>query len=122
MTMQLLQAYVRPQLASRVVQTLIDEGCGDLAITECRRVVGGLEEAEIEYSVQIGQKIEMMIRLETVGPAERVATWVQIIRERGATRRHGDGLVVVLEVAGYVHLSGMPPEVGRGLSEEEQSP
>lgn len=108
MSVHVMQAYVRPQLAARVVQALIDAGCGDLCVEECRRVMPGLEEADGEYSVQIGQKVEPMIRLEAIGPAAAVERWARTIQESGTTHRHGDGAVTVIQAARHHHLSDRP--------------
>lgn len=107
---QVMRAIVRPQLAARVVQALIDAGCGDLWVEECRRVVSGLHEEDVEYSVQIGQKVEPMVRLEAVGRPVEVQRWAGIIGQTGTTHRHGDGVVTVVAVARHFHLSGSPVE------------
>ncbi len=106
MTYQVIQSYIRPALAPRVVQALLDAGCDDLFIDETRRVVAGLPAEDVEYSVQIAQKVEPMIRLEVIGAAAEVSRWVQVIREAGSSRRHGDGVVTVSVVTEHFHLSG----------------
>lgn len=108
MTYQVIQAYVRPQLAARVIQALLDAGCDDLYVGEARRVVAGLQTPDIDYSVQLGQKVEAMMRLEVIGSADEVDHWVQVIREAGSSRRHGDGVVTVSVAVEHFHLSGSP--------------
>lgn len=106
MSYQVIQAYIRPVLAARVVQALLDAGCDDLFIDETRRVVAGLHAEDIEYSVQIAQKVEPMTRLEVIGTAVEVSRWVQVIRGAGSSRRHGDGVVTVSSATEHFHLSG----------------
>lgn len=108
MSYQILQAYVRPQLVARIIRALVDAGCRDLFLSEARRVVAGLEELDAEYSVQVGQKVELMNRLEAMGSAEEIRQWTGIVRQAGWTGRHGDGVVIVAAVAESFHLSGPP--------------
>lgn len=103
---QILQAYVRPQLAARIIRALVDAGCHDLFLTEARRVVAGLDESDAEYSVHIGQKIEVMSRIDAMGTIEEVQHWSAIVRQAGWTGRHGDGVVVIATAAEAFHLSG----------------
>jgi nitrogen regulatory protein PII len=116
-TYLVIQAYVRPQLAARVIQALLDAGCDDLFLGEARRVVGGLQGPEFEYSVQLGQKVEVMTRLEVIGSAEEVKKWTSIIRDAGSSRRHGDGVVTVSEAVEHFHLSSSPHDAGRPPAE-----
>ena len=112
MSYQVIQAYVRPQLAARVIQALLDAGCDDLFIDETRRVVAGLQAEDFEYSVQIGQKVEPMTRLEVIGTADEVTRWAQVIRESGSSHRHGDGVVTIAAASEHFHLSGWAPGSG----------
>lgn len=110
MSHRVLHAYVRPQLAARIIRALLDAGCRDLFLTEARRVVAGLDEADAEYSVQIGQKVEVMSRIEVMGSVEAVREWAGIIRKAGWTGRHGDGVVFITEAMEAFHLSGSPAD------------
>ncbi len=114
MTGHTLMAYVRPQLAARVVQALIDAGCGDLFFDERLRVVPDLPEGDVAYSVQVGQKVEPMMRLEASGRSDEVERWARVLRESATTGRHGDGVVTVVAVAQHFHLSGPPDRPGDG--------
>ena len=118
MTYQLLHAYVRPQLAARVVQALLDAGCDDLYVGESRRVVARLPDQDFEYSVAISQKVEPMTRLELLGTDREVERWTRVIRESGSTRRHGDGVVTLVAAAEHFHLSG-PSHDSEGAGPEE---
>lgn len=105
----LLQACIRPELAVRVAQALLDAGCRDILQSEVRRLVPGLDRESYEFSVQLGQAVELMVRLEAVGTTEEAARWVEVIRGAGFTGRHGDGLVAVVPLALQLHLSGDTP-------------
>ena len=113
MSYQILQAYVRPQLVARITRALLDAGCRDLFVTEAQRVVAGLEESDAEYSVQVGQKVEIMSRIEAMGSAEEVSRWSGIVRQAGRTGRHGDGVVLLAAVVESFHLSGPPDDAAR---------
>lgn len=106
MTGLTIMAYVRPHLASRVVQALLDAGCTDLFFDERGRVLPDVPKGDAAYSVQIGQKVEPMIRLEASGHTDEVEHWARVVRETGTTGRHGDGIVIVVAVAQHFHLSG----------------
>lgn len=105
MTYQLLIASVRGPLASRVIQSLIDAGCKDLFIHPASRVLPGLDRSSYDYSVQLGQGFEPMIRLEAVGLPDEINRWTSAIRAAGSTGRHGDGIVCVISPAAYLHIS-----------------
>lgn len=122
MTYQLLHAYVRPQLAARVVQALLDAGCDDLYVGESRRVVARLPDQDFEYSVAISQKVEPMTRLELLGTDREVERWTRVIRESATTRRHGDGVVTVVDAVDHFHLSGPPQDPGHAGAEEGTGP
>lgn len=108
MSYQILQAYVRPQLVARIIRALIDAGCKDLFVGETRRVVAGLDESDAEYSVQVSQKVELMNRIEAMGTPDEAQRWSAIVRQAGATGRHGDGVVMIAAAAEVFHLSGPP--------------
>lgn len=91
---------------------LLDAGCDDLFIGETKRVTAGLRPEDLEYSVQIGQRIETMTRLEVIGTPGEVSQWVQVIREAGSSRRHGNGVVTVSVAVEHFHLSGSPHGLG----------
>jgi nitrogen regulatory protein PII len=91
---------------ARIIRALIDAGCDDLFLGETRRVVAGLEASDAEYSVQAGQKVELMLRLEVVGTADEVRRWAHKIRDAASTGRHGDGVVTIAPATEHFHLSG----------------
>lgn len=122
MTHQVIRAYVRPQLAARVIQALIDAGCNDLFLSESRRVVAGLAGPDVDYSVQMGQKVEPMIRLEMTGNVDDVERWTRVIRESGSSRRHGDGVVTVVGAVEHFHLSVVPPGPEPGAPHRRSGP
>lgn len=105
MSYQILQAYVRPLLVARIIRALIDAGCDDLFLGETRRVVAGLDLSDAEYSVQVGQKVEQMLRLEVIGTADEVRRWARLVREVASTGRHGDGVVTIADAIEHFHLS-----------------
>ncbi len=105
MTYQLLITSVRRPLAARVIQSLIDAGCRDLFVHDASRVLPGLDRSSYDYSVQLGQGFEPMIRLEAVGLPDEISRWTSAIRAAGSTGRHGDGVVCVISPAAYFHIS-----------------
>jgi nitrogen regulatory protein PII len=121
-TYQLLHAYVRPQLAARVVQALLDAGCDDLYVGESRRVVARPPNQDFEYSVAISQKVEPMTRLELLGTDREVERWTGVIRQSASTRRHGDGVVTLVAAVDHFHLSGPEHDPGHAGAEEGTGP
>lgn len=105
MTAVLLQANIRPELASRVVRALIDAGCGDILQTDAQRVHAGLDASQYEFSMRLGQAFEPMVRLEAVGSPGQCAQWVHVIQRTGGTGRLGDGFVTLIPVVRTEHLS-----------------
>lgn len=61
-----------------------------------------------EYSVPIGQKMEVMAGTEVMGSTDEVRRWSKVVRQAGGTGRHGDGVVNVVAVAESSHLRGSP--------------
>lgn len=106
MSYQVIHAYVRPQLAARVIQALLDAGCDDLFLAEAKRVATGLHAEDLEYSVPVGQRVETMTWLEVIGTPAETAQWVEVIRRAGSSHRPGDGVVTVAPALEHFHLSG----------------
>lgn len=96
--MKAIHGYVRQSLAEHVIAELIAAGCHTMSVLDVRGIADEQAVRDLDYSVELAQRIEHMTKLEIIasdGDAER---WAVLIGRHARTGRPGDGLVCILPV------------------------
>ena len=103
--MKEIKAYVRMNMAERVVHALSTLGCRDFSIVEVRRVKQGLPRGSYEFSVVLGEAVEPMLKFEVACRDENVGLLIEAVRKAATTGHPGDGRIFVVTVDEAVAIS-----------------
>lgn len=103
--MKAIHAYLRRQSAARVIDALALDGCVALSVLEVRGLVPGLPPDSYEFSVQLAQQYEPILKLEVVAADDLAARWADLIARAASTHELGDGMVFVLPVEAAIRIS-----------------
>ena len=102
--MKKIEAYVRVNMAERVVAALAAEGSHDFSLVEVRRIMAGLPREAYDFSVALGGSFEPMVRFDIVCRDENAERLVAAVRKVATTGRPGDGKIFVLPVDEAVRI------------------
>jgi len=103
--MNLLIAYIRPNMAQAVVAALLEAGCRDILVQDVKRLVPGLRGQDYAFSVELGQRYEAMTALTCPVDDDTATRWTDVIRGTARTGQHGDGEILVLPLVSRLHIS-----------------
>ena len=102
--MKKVSAYVRAEMASRVVEAMTTAGLRDFTIISAQRIAKGLDPSAYQFSMSLGEKFEPVAKLEVVCRDSTAERLVDLIRTAAFTCRRGDGMVFVSPVEDAVHI------------------
>ena len=102
--MKKVSAYVRDDMASRVIEALTAADFQDFTIIAAQRIIKGLAGAEYQFSMALGEKFEPVAKVEVVCRNENAERLADLIRTAAFTGRHGDGMVFVSPVEEAIHI------------------
>lgn len=120
--MKAIHAYIRRHSAARVLDALIMDDCVALSVLEVRGLSPGMMPGTYEYSMELAQQYEAVVKLEVVATDDLAQRWAELIATVACTRERGDGMVFVLPVEHAIRISdGTRGEAalripGRGIS------
>jgi nitrogen regulatory protein P-II 1 len=104
--MKAIHAYVRHHLGERIVADLVNAGCRTMSVLEVRGVTHDVAAGALEFSVDLAQRVERVLKIEIVCDHDTDADrWVDVLVRAAYTGQRGDGLVSVLPVDRAVHIS-----------------
>ncbi len=93
--MKEIKAYVRANMAHRVVEALAREGHLDFSIVSARGVTKGLPRESYSFSVGLGELVEEVVKIELVCRDENAERLADNIRQAASTGRKGDGMIFI---------------------------
>ena len=102
--MKEIKAYIRPDMAERVVDGLIDAGLSCMALTHMEGVGLECDPEDWRISVDYVRKYSKVVKLEIVCADEEAPEYVEIIRKNGHTGSLGDGMIFVSDVGRAVDI------------------
>lgn len=102
--MKEIRAYVRPHMLDKVLHGLEELGFTDITVADLRTLRQGLQEEDVEYSVELAARYMRVVKLALVVRNRDVATVSRIIAERARTGVKGDGLIYVSNVETAIHI------------------
>ena len=102
--MKEIKAYVRRTIANRVVDALEAEPRLHFSVLEVKGISPGLPASSYDFSVELGEEVERMLKFEIVCRDESCARIAEIIRRAASTGREGDGIIFVTEVSDVIRI------------------
>ena len=102
--MKEIKAYVRPHMLDKVLHGLEEVGFTDITVDDLRTVRRGLQEDDLEYSVELAARFMNVVKLALVVRNRDVTRVARLIAERARTGVKGDGLIYVSPVVDAIHI------------------
>jgi nitrogen regulatory protein PII len=99
-----VKAYVRPHMTSRIVDSLVREGCSVFSILEVRGIARSTVSG-LDFSVELGDRYEPMLKLEIICRDDHADRYAEIIRQAAHTGHEGDGLVFIESIESVTRIS-----------------
>ncbi len=96
--MKEIKAYVRVSVLNEVVQALESAGYKSMIIIDVSALGSLADPKESAYSIEFVQKYSKVARIELVCDNSDAEQVVEIIKARGCTHQHGDGIIFVSDI------------------------
>ncbi len=96
--MREIKAFIHRNRIADVVRVLKDAGFQNLSVIDVKGMLKALDTREQNYSVEVGEKVIVEIKLELVCENERVDEAVNLIREHARTGQALAGWVYISEI------------------------
>lgn len=103
--MREIKAYVRANMANHVIEALASERFFDFAILEVRGIAAGLPREAYDYSVELGEAFESLVKLELVCREENADRLAETIRRAASTGQKGDGMIFIGSIQEAIRIS-----------------
>ena len=103
--MREIKAYVRANMANHVIEALASEQFLDFAIIEVRGITPGLPREAYDYSVELGEAFEAVVKFELVCREENAGRLAEIIRRAAFTGQKGDGMIFIGNIHEAIRIS-----------------
>jgi nitrogen regulatory protein PII len=91
----ILEATAQIEPAGNRFAQIGSRACTNISVVEVRGLTPGLRPEDYEFSVQLSQAYELIIKLEIVGTDAQVDDWGEVIVKAGRKGKAGDGMVPV---------------------------
>lgn len=102
--MKLIKAYIRTNMIDKVIRALEDAGFTDMTLIDVKAIRKGLDERDLDYSIELAERYMNVAKLEIVLEDDRVEQAKNIIVKTARTGRKGDGFVYVSPVDEAIHI------------------
>lgn len=102
--MKIIKAYVRVGQLNEVVHSLEAAGFRSMTIIDVSALGNLADPKEARYSLEFVEKYSKMAKIELVCSDKDSDTIVDIIKKRGCTHQHGDGIIFVSDVSRAVKI------------------
>ncbi len=96
--MREIKAFIHRNRIADVVRVLKDAGFQNLSVIDVKGMLKALDTREQNYSVEVGEKVILEIKLELVCENEQVDEAVNLIREHARTGQALAGWVYISEI------------------------
>ncbi|MCA9674660.1 MAG: P-II family nitrogen regulator [Dehalococcoidia bacterium] len=103
--MKEIKAYVRERQAGAVVEALVRAGFPGFSVLTVRGVADGLVSEAYEYSVELGEAYERVVKIELICGDAKVAVAVDVIHRAAHTGQRGDGMVFVAPIESALRIA-----------------
>lgn len=96
--MKEIKAYIRPDMAERVVDGLVADGLSGMTLINVEAIGSECDPENWHLSVDYVRRFSKVIKLEIVCTEEESPRFVEVIRKNGHTGFKGDGMIFVSDV------------------------
>lgn len=103
--MKAIHAYVRKSLAEHIIGALVTAGCRSMSIIDVRGITHDVAPKSLDYSVELAQRVEHVVKIEIVCTDTDAARWTPLLISNASTGQPGDGLVCILPIEQVVRVS-----------------
>ena len=103
--MKEIKAYVRANMANHVIEALASEQFLDFAVIEVRGIAQGLPREAYQFSVDLGEAFEPIVKFELVCREENAERLAELIRRAAATGQKGDGMIFIGAIEQAIRIS-----------------
>jgi len=102
--MKEIKAYVRYDMAQRVIDALVQDGISGMTIINVEAIGAECDPKNQHISVEYVQMYSRVVKLEIVCTDEELERFVKIIREKGHIGFKGDGMIFVSDIERAVSI------------------
>jgi len=96
--MKEIKAYIREIKAEDVLCALNEAGVPGVTVVKVQATGGNIEPEDARYSLEYGEKVCAITKMEVVCPDEEVVKLVDIIQKTAYTGRRGDGAIFISNI------------------------
>jgi len=100
-----IKAYVRANMANHVIEALASEQFLDFSILAVRGITPGLPREAYDYSVELGEAFEAIVKFELVCREENAERLAELIRRAACTGHKGDGMIFIAPIQEAIKMS-----------------
>jgi nitrogen regulatory protein PII len=97
--MKEIKAYIRPEIADRVVTALEQAGIKGMTVIDVSTIGGWADPAQSKLSIEYCEKYCSAVKIEMVCDNQDVEKFVNIILDKAHTGQKGDGKIFVSDVS-----------------------
>ncbi len=96
--MREVKAFVHRGRIGDIKRCLEEEGHRRLTVIDVRGLLQALDNQELRYSVEIGERVTSEVRLDLLCEDDKVSRAIEVIREQGITGQPVGGWVYVVPI------------------------
>ena len=102
--MKEIKAYVRVTVVNEVVHALEREGFKGMTIIDVSALGNLADPKESKYSLEFVEKYSKMAKIELACKDSDAQKAVDVLKKRGCTHQHGDGIIFVSDITSAVKI------------------
>jgi nitrogen regulatory protein P-II 1 len=102
--MKLIKAYIRTNMIDKVIRALEDGGFTDMTVIDVKAIRRGLNERDLEYSLELTERYMNVAKLDMVLQDGDVQRAKEIILKTARTGKKGDGFIYTSPVDEAIHI------------------
>jgi len=99
-----MKTIVRTETVARLLEALRDADVTRFWVSHVHSVGAGVDPEDFRVSFEDGGSYTEKAKVEFVAPSGDVEALMEVVRRRGGTGHHGDGVVLVTDVAEVINV------------------
>ena len=102
--MKEIKAYIRPDMAERVISTLEQGGVTGMTVIDVSTLGGWTDPERSKLSIEFCEKYCSTVKIELVCADEEAEKYSNIILEKAHTGRNGDGKIFISDISEAISI------------------